>query len=173
MTADFTPRFRPLGAGDWAAFQALRLAAILDSPAALYPRYEEEASQAPETIREKIAETPFQVVLGVFDGETLVGMAGLRRLALAQVAHKAVLWGVFIHPGRRGGGLARQLLSALFAHARARGIDQVSLSVNVENPRAVGLYQSMGFEVYGREPRALRIGDRFYDEALMVLRLDA
>lgn len=172
MTADFAPRCRPLGADDWAAFQALRLAAIADSPSALYPTHEEEAGQRPEAVQERIAETRFQVVFGIFDGATLVGMAGLRQLALVQVAHKAMLWGVFVHPDQRGGGLARQLLSALFSHARERGIDQITLSVNAENPRAAGLYRSMGFEVYGREPRAMRIGERFYDEDLMVLRLD-
>jgi hypothetical protein len=34
------------------------------------------------------------------------------------------------------------------------------------------LYQLLGFEVYGLEPRAIRIGNRFYDEQRMVLRLD-
>uniref|UniRef100_A0A0S4UYH3 Acetyltransferase n=1 Tax=Ralstonia solanacearum TaxID=305 RepID=A0A0S4UYH3_RALSL len=43
----------------------------------------------------------------------------------------------------------------------------------MENPRAQALYRSVGFEVFGVEPRALCVGGRFYDEAHMVLRLDA
>ncbi len=34
---------------------------------------------------------------------------------------------------------------------------------------AKGLYESLGFEVYGRERRALKIGDEYVDEELMVL----
>ena len=33
------------------------------------------------------------------------------------------------------------------------------------------LYRLLGFEVYGLEPRALKMGDQFLDEELMVLRL--
>ena len=164
--------FRPLHRDHWSAFQALRLRSIADSPLAAYPTHDEEAGRGPEDIQERIAESDTQVVFGAFDGDTLVGIAGLRREALVQVAHKAVLWGVFVHPDWRQRGLARQLLLALFAYARARRIGHIRLSVNVENPAAAALYRSMGFESYGREPRAMRVGARYYDEDLLVLHLD-
>jgi L-amino acid N-acyltransferase YncA len=78
---------------------------------------------------------------------------------------------VFVHPARRGGGVARLLLQALFDYARKAGVRQIHLKVNVENPRAAALYHWMGFDVYGREPNAMQVGGRFYDEDLMVLRL--
>jgi ribosomal protein S18 acetylase RimI-like enzyme len=165
--------FRPLRRDHWSAFQALRLRSIADSPLATYPTHNEEAGRSPAEIQERIVESATQVVFGAFDGDTLIGIAGLRWDALVQVAHKAVLWGVFVHPGWRGRGLARQLLHALFAYARERGLRQIRLSVNVENPQAAGLYRSMGFELYGREPRAMRVGGQYYDEDLMALRLDA
>ncbi|WP_419183232.1 hypothetical protein [Ralstonia solanacearum] len=40
-------------------------------------------------------------------------------------------------------------------------------------PRDLALYRGVGFEAFGVEPRALCVGGRFYDEAHMVLRLDA
>jgi ribosomal protein S18 acetylase RimI-like enzyme len=172
MTAEAPLRFQPLHRDHWSAFRALRLRSIADSPLATYPTWDEEASRGTEEIQERIAESATQVVFGAFDGDTLIGIAGLRWEPLVQVAHKAVLWGVFVHPDRRQRGLARQLMHALFTYARARGVRQVRLSVNVENPPAANLYRSMGFEPYGREPRAMRVGDRYYDEDLMVLRLD-
>jgi len=172
MTAEAPLRFHPLQRDHWSAFQALRLGSIADSPLATYPTHDEEAGRSPDEIQERIAESATQVVFGAFDGETLIGIAGLRWDALVQVAHKAVLWGVFVHPDWRQRGLARQLLHALFTYARARGIEQIRLSVNVENPAAAALYRSMGFESYGREPRAMRVGGRYYDEDLMSLRLD-
>jgi ribosomal protein S18 acetylase RimI-like enzyme len=49
------------------------------------------------------------------------------------------------------------------------GMEQVLLSVAVTQEPAIRLYRSLGFQRYGREPRALRIGDRYIDEEYMVL----
>ena len=45
----------------------------------------------------------------------------------------------------------------------------VQLSVTSSNTNAKRFYQRMGFTVYGVERRSLKVGDRFYDEDLMVL----
>jgi RimJ/RimL family protein N-acetyltransferase len=44
--------------------------------------------------------------------------------------------------------------------------------VNAENVRARNLYLSLGFKPFGLEPRAMRVGDRYFDEEHMVLSLD-
>jgi ribosomal protein S18 acetylase RimI-like enzyme len=164
-------QFRPLRHDEWEAFQTLRLRSIADMPEAIYPTHAEESSRSPEQVRARITETPHQVVFGAYQAGELIGIAGLRREALEQVAHKGVLWGVFVHPDWRQGGIARRLLQALFAYARRAGVRQIHLNVNADNPRAAGLYRSMGFEVYGREPSAMQVAGRYYDEDLMVLRL--
>ena len=163
---------KPLTSNDAGAFKALRLKAILDSPAALWPTYEEEAGLAPEAVVDRIRHNKHQIVFGVFNNHALIGIAGLRREPLAQVPHKAMLWGVFVEAEWRGSGVARKLLETVVAHARETKVLQIHLCVHTENPRAQGLYQLLGFEVYGLEPRAIRIGNRFYDEQRMVLRLD-
>jgi ribosomal protein S18 acetylase RimI-like enzyme len=162
-------QFRPLDHDEWEAFHTLRLRSIADMPEAIYPTYAEESSRSPEQIRARITETEHQVVFGAYRAGKLIGIAGLRREALAQVAHKGVLWGVFVHPEWRQGGVARRLLQALFDYARGAGVRQIHLNVNVDNPRAAGLYRSMGFEAYGREPSAMQVAGRYYDEYLMVL----
>jgi RimJ/RimL family protein N-acetyltransferase len=164
-------QFRPVHHDEWEAFQALRLRSIADMPEAIYPTHAEESSRTPEQIRARITETSHQVVFGAYQDGGLIGIAGLRREALAQVAHKGILWGVFVHPERRGGGIARRLLQALFHYARRSGVRQIHLNVNVDNPRAASLYRSMGFEAYGREPDAMRVAGKYYDEDLMLLRL--
>lgn len=166
-------RIRPLVPGDWRAFRALRLAAIADAPLAIWPTHDEEAGRTAAEVQARIAHTPTQVVFGAFVGEALVAIAGMLRNPLAQVGHKAQLWGVFVHPEWRRHGIGGALLDAAFADARAGGVLQVQLSVNAENERALALYRARGFTAYGREPRALRVGAVFYDEVLMMLRLDA
>jgi len=55
--------------------------------------------------------------------------------------------------------------------ARQAGALLLQLTVTAGNARAQDLYKRMGFRLYGTERRALRLGDRFYDEELMALDL--
>jgi RimJ/RimL family protein N-acetyltransferase len=160
---------RPLAAPDAAAFKQIRLQAISDSPSAVWPTYEEEARRTVKENEVRIQKTDIQVVFGAFIDSKLVGIAGLRREPLEQVKHKAVLWGVFITPERRREGLARKLFSSVLSFARDEGVLQIHLCVNAENDRARRLYRSLGFKPFGMEPRAMRIGDRYFDEEHMVL----
>jgi RimJ/RimL family protein N-acetyltransferase len=163
---------QPLTRNDADSFRRLRLKAIQDSPAALWPTYEEEARATRETIIARIQANDHQIVFGAFHDDELIGVTGLRREALAQVAHKAVLWGVYVDVKWRGSGVSRRLIQSTIAHARETKVLQIHLAVHTENPKAEGLYRSFGFEDNGVEPRAIRIGNRFYDERRMMLRLD-
>jgi ribosomal protein S18 acetylase RimI-like enzyme len=171
MTDNFF-NIRPLEIFDAPAFRQIRLQAILDSPSAVWPTYEEEAGRTTEEIEARILRTKAQVVFGAFVDMELVAIAGIRREPFDQVKHKAVLWGVFVSPDRRRDGLARRLVSCVESFAREMGVLQIQLCVNVENVRARNLYRSLGFESFGVEQRAMRVGDVYFDEEHMVLRLD-
>ena len=49
------------------------------------------------------------------------------------------------------------------------GLEQVTLSVSVSQEAARRLYSALGFEVYGYEPHALKIGETYVDEEHRVL----
>ena len=51
------------------------------------------------------------------------------------------------------------------------GVEQLLLGVMTTQIAARKLYESLGFVVFGREARAIRIGDNYYDEEFMVLNL--
>ena len=53
--------------------------------------------------------------------------------------------------------------------AQVEGIEQIMLSVVTTQDAAVRLYGSLGFESFGCERCALKIGDRYLDEENMVL----
>ena len=149
-------------------FKAMRLLAADNSPTSIWPTRDEEMARPIEQVRERIETTPTQAVFGAFDGEALVGITGVRREPLLQVTHKATIWGVFVEPSYRGRGLAQALLSAASTHAAdAWNVVQLMLCVNAENIAAKNLYLSQGFRTFGVEPRAMRVGDRFYDEEHM------
>ncbi len=163
---------RLLDPHDAGQFKALRLLAVDNSPTAIWPTRQEEMARSIEEIAARIRSTPTQAVFGAFEGEVLVGITGVRREPLCQVNHKATIWGVFVNPSYRGRGIAQTLLSAATVHASKEwDTIQLMLCVNAENLPAKRLYASHGFQTFGLEPRAMKVGDRFYDEEHMCKQL--
>ena len=71
----------------------------------------------------------------------------------------------------RGQGIGRSVMKELLSRARAvDGIEQVILTVAATQAAARRLYESLGFQSFGCEPCALRVGDACVDEEYMMLR---
>jgi len=114
------------------------------------------------------------IVVGAFADGQLVGTAGFFREQAVKRRHKGRIWGVYVDQHWRGKGVGRQLLSELVQQVRAfPGLEQISLTVNAEQTAAKRLYASLGFEVFGHEPGALKLGETYIGEDHMVLRLAA
>ena len=165
---------RRLSVADAATFRALRLAALLDKPEAFVVSHEEEMDQPLAHFVKMLATRDGQTVFGAFDGDTLVGIAGLKRETLMQLAHKAQVWGMYVAERARGHGVARELLLAALATARATpGVAKVTLSVDSQNVAAIALYESLGFVVFAREADAVRLDGQSRDDLQMHLRFDS
>ena len=163
---------RLLDPHDAGQFKALRLLAVDNAPTAIWPTRQEEMARSIEEIAARIRSTPTQAVFGAFESEELIGITVVRREPLCQVNHKVTIWGVFVNPSYRGRGIAQTLLSAATAHAAEQwDAIQLMLCVNAENLPAKRLYASHGFRTFGLEPRAMKVGDRFYDEEHMCKQL--
>ncbi|MNP71107.1 putative acetyltransferase [compost metagenome] len=52
-------------------------------------------------------------------------------------------------PSRRGLGYGKAAMAALEASLQALGIHQIKLRVAHDNPRALALYQELGFSITG------------------------
>ena len=92
------------------------------------------------------------------------------RFAAAVLDRNAEIRKVMTHPDRRGGGLARRLVEALVDDARRAGVETVVLDVRGNNHGALRMYESLGFETYGRLPDFIAVGPDRFDRVL--LRLD-
>jgi ribosomal protein S18 acetylase RimI-like enzyme len=158
---------RQLVAADAATFRDIRLEGLRTAPEAFGSSYEAEAGMSDAEIAKWIGNG--YIAGARIDGK-LIGVAGFFVESGAKSAHRGRIWGVYVRPAARGRGVAGALLEHLIAHARPL-VEQVHLSVVTENAAAVALYRRLGFTTYGTEPRALRIGERYFDEYLMVLRL--
>lgn len=161
---------RRLTAADWEGLRALRLEALQTNPEAFATEYTEQVDREPAYWQSRAAGSADSFMVGLFDTGQLVGMAGLIRQTGRKTRHKAEVVSVYLIPALRGQGRARRLMEALIAEARQmEGVEQLLLTVVSENRAACGLYLALGFKTYGIEPRALRVGERYEDEELMLL----
>jgi ribosomal protein S18 acetylase RimI-like enzyme len=171
--ADTIMTIRPLGPADAPAYRAQRVRALRDHPEA-FGRSPEEVDSV-EAWAEHFradADSDVDFILGAFDGNTLVGVAGCRRERLVKHRHTAYIWGMYVAPEHRGTGLGRRLFVAAVARARTwPDLDSLWLDVTTTNHGARALYASCGFRTVGIKLRTLKVGDRYYDEELMMLDL--
>ena len=160
---------RRLAGAEAALFRAIRLEGLELDPSAFGATLAEETTRPLEWVAARLEEGS---VFGAFRGESLDGVAGFRPLEGARARHKGVLWGMYVRPRARGAGMGRALLETVLVHAAER-VEQVLLSVARSNRPARQLYERSGFVEYGIEPRALRSGEAYEDEILMVRFLTA
>ena len=59
---------------------------------------------------------------------------------------------IAVRPEQRRRGLARLLLEYMKEYGRELGVSEVFLEVRPSNLAAIGLYESMGFQMAGRRP---------------------
>lgn len=161
---------RRLSQEDGEEFFRLRLEALETSPSSFGASYHETLKGGAEKLAERLKPTDDAFVFGAFCKGELVGILGFVRNEGAKVSHKGFIWGVYVTSKMRRSGVARSLATHAIACARQLGLDQLHLSVTVSNHAAVKLYKSLGFETYGTEPSAIKIGDETFDEFLMVLK---
>lgn len=146
---------RRLTKADAGALRALRLEATAAHPRDFITTPQEEAARP---LAELAALIERQTVLGLFDGDSLVGTASLHVEPRAKLAHKGEIRGVYVSPAWRGRGGAARLLRALIAEAEGR-LERVSLGVSEGDGPALRLYTRLGFALRATEPDALRLAD--------------
>lgn len=88
---------------------------------------------------------PAATVLLARDGDDVVGMASVSFLWPAAGADSGLyLKELYVRDGHRRRGVARQLMDAVHAEARATGCSRVEWTADRENPPALELYEALG-----------------------------
>jgi RimJ/RimL family protein N-acetyltransferase len=159
---------RRLTASDAEAYRLLRIEGLQNSPASFGSSLAEEIDKPASAWVDRLDKG---FVFGLFDADALVGTAGFYREAMLKSAHRGHLVGVYLTPSARGRGGSDLLIAAVIDEAR-KHVLQLHLAVTQDNPTARRLYERHGFVTYGEDPRGLKVDGVFYDDYLMVLRLD-
>lgn len=169
-----TVNVRRLTAADAATYRELRLRMLRAHPDAFTSSYDEEERKPLTWVEQRLAarDQPASIVLGAFlPGEVLVGSVGLSAGEREKERHIGHLFGIFTAPEARNRGVGSALIEACLADAALiPGLEQVTLTVTEGNP-AERLYAAAGFQRFGVEPRAIRVGDVYFGKVHMVLLL--
>lgn len=167
---------RRLMVSDAIEYRQLMLEAYETHPDAFTSSASERAALPMSWWEARLDEAPLarEVVFGAFDGDRLVGAAGLSFESREKAKHKATLFGMYIPPEFRHRGLGRALVVAALHHARSRcGVMLVQLTVTQGNAAAQALYGQCGFVQFGLEPLAVAVGPMFVSKVHMWCNLNA
>lgn len=154
-----------LGRHEAGPYRELRLLALQMHPEAFGASFEEESSLSENDFAKRLDDG---LVFGAWSAEQLVGCAGLAQREKAKLRHKAILWGMFVRHEMRGNGVGKRLLEEVLGHARTC-CEEVLLTVVEGNTAAQAMYTGAGFQEYGREQGAIKLGSHYYNELMMRL----
>ncbi len=157
-------KIRQLNLEDAEAYREIRLRMLKENSESFGDSYEDNLSYGLSFFEGRIANSP---IFGAFDNENLVATAGYFIHQGQKIDHKATIWGVYVSPEQRGNRVSQNLVEQA-VKACVGKVEQVLINVSGENIAALKIYQDIGFEEFGREPKARKIKGQYYDEISMV-----
>jgi len=160
-------RLTQADAADAIRYRDIRLEALTANPEAFASSFEFENAQPLSWFSERLDSS---TVLGVFRDQELIAIATFAIQRGQKMAHKGVIWGMYVRPNARRAGIGRRLVEAILDLARQR-VELIQLTVVRDNEQARHLYASLGFQEYGIERNALKQDGRYYDEVLLAKEL--
>jgi RimJ/RimL family protein N-acetyltransferase len=120
-------------------------------------------------VRRLHAEDGGLMLKATIDGE-IAAVASLLRLSRSRVRHSASL-GLSVRKHYWAMGLGRAISEALILEARRLHLTRIELRVRHDNPRAISLYETLGFQVEGTLRAAFVVDNVEHDDLIMGLLL--
>lgn len=157
-------QIRQLTIEDAESYRDIRLEMLRDNPEHFGDSYEDNLDYDLSFFEGRIDGSP---IYGGFDGDDLIGVAGYFIQKGDKTSHKAMIWGVYVKPDNRGYRLSKRLIEDAIRDCR-QYVEQALIHVSAENYSAIRIYQDLGFKEFGREPKARKIGNKYYDEICMI-----
>lgn len=108
------------------------------------------------------------MLLAFMEGE-YIGNCSISGSTSLRYRHRATI-GIALYQKYTGMGIGRAILETLIEIAKKEGYEQLELEVIAGNKRAVHLYESLGFQIYGRFPDNMKYKDGTYADAYWMMK---
>lgn len=109
---------------------------------------------------------------GALEGDDLIGLITLQHESTAKIRHRATIYALYVSGMKQGKGVGKALVTVAIEKARCLGeIEKINLSVISANEPAKRLYLKLGFQTFGFEEKAIKLGNKYYANEHMVLYL--
>lgn len=109
-------------------------------------------------------------MLIVKDGDLVVGNAAINPAGKADKLKHRCTFGIAILNDYQGMGVGRFLTQQMMEFAAKANYKQIELEVVVRNEKAVNLYTSEGFKVYGTRPNHYGYRDGHYEDVYLMVK---
>lgn len=160
---------RHLSPADASLYRDLRLLALTTDPDAYFSTLDELVGKPLSYFQSEIFGNEPWGYYGWFDSDQLVGYISIDRSGYEKKKHIANLYNLYVHPSHRRKGIGKTLVTHVVEQARTLPeIHSVELTVIDGNDRAVALYTSLGFELFGKRPESVWAESRMLAELLMM-----
>jgi RimJ/RimL family protein N-acetyltransferase len=136
---------------DWRRWRDLRLEALQDTPIGYGELHADAVLLTDEEWRARGSRPGIKAI--AYDGDDPVGMAG----GFVGEDGSPVLFGVYVRPAARGGGVLAALVDAVAAWAAPL---ELVLEVHEDNHRACRAYEKLGFALTGERREGAGIDGR-------------
>jgi len=133
--------------------------------------FQEERTKPKLAMEESIEQqTNGKFVIGVFNGEELIGICGFSQEPRAKTRHIGTIIQMYVRAEYSGKGIGLELLkTAIYEAFKMTEIEQLLLGVVATNKSANKTYEQAGFQQYGLLKNYFKAGETYSDQRLMVL----
>lgn len=107
------------------------------------------------------------MLVGKID-KKIIAQLFLQRSYMARLKHVGEV-GLSVSKEFWGQSIGSQIMLCAIEWAREKHITKLQLQVRCDNPRAIGLYQRLGFSIEGTIMRSIKIESHYFDDYLMGL----
>lgn len=160
---------------DYEQFYSLRLESLKACPEEFATDAEAWMNASRETINKLLViseERKDAPIFGAWEDDNLVGLVGIKRDLRPSVRHKSTLWGLYVRPAHRKQGIGRSLLMEVVTVLKEEpDLRLIRAVVTITSKDALALLKKEGFKIYGREPDAKQLDNKFYDQVYLWLPL--
>jgi ribosomal protein S18 acetylase RimI-like enzyme len=155
-----------LNIDDVKRFKVIRLEMLLNEPSSFGSSFEEESAFDDLMWNNRLKKKNV-ATFGAFSKEELVGIVLGVINPRNKLMHIATLNSVYVKKEYRSRGIGKVLTKKTMEYLFNKNVEIINLSVATTNKKAINLYESFGFNIYGEEKKAIKLDNKYINLYLM------